>query len=62
MYALANKAGFSDDDSHIIAYSSQYVDDNNESQYPRKGGPPQFPFGIKATNYDSVHVCEISGV
>ncbi|MBW2565745.1 MAG: hypothetical protein JRE24_02445 [Deltaproteobacteria bacterium] len=46
-YALANKAGFSDDDSHIIAYSSQYVDDNNESQYPRKGGPPQFPFGIK---------------
>jgi hypothetical protein len=47
-YALANKAGFSDDDSHIIAYSSQYLDDNNESQYPRKGGPPQFPFGIKA--------------
>ncbi|NVL89576.1 MAG: hypothetical protein HWN69_01080 [Desulfobacterales bacterium] len=46
-YALANKAGFSNDDSYIIAYSSQYVDDNNESQYPRKDGPPQFPFGIK---------------
>jgi len=46
-YALANKAGFSNDDAYIIAYSSQYVDDNNESQYPRKGGPPQFPFGIR---------------
>jgi len=46
-YALANKAGFSADESHIIAYASQYVDDNNESQYPRKDGPPQFPFGIR---------------
>ena len=46
-YALANKAGFSDPDSSVIAYASQYVDDNNESQYPRKHGPPQFPFGIK---------------
>jgi len=46
-YALANKAGFSSDESYIIAYASQYVDDNNESQYPRKDGPPQFPFGIK---------------
>ena len=45
-YALASKAGFSEDESYIIAYSSQYVDDNNESQYPRKDGPPQFPFGI----------------
>ncbi len=46
-YALANKAGFSHKDSSVIAYASQYVDDNNESQYPRKHGPPQFPFGIK---------------
>jgi hypothetical protein len=46
-YALANKAGFSNDDSYIIAYASQYVDDNNEHQYPRKDGLPQFPFGIK---------------
>ena len=34
-YALANKAGFSNDDSYIIAYASQYVDDNNESQMIR---------------------------
>jgi hypothetical protein len=47
-YALANKAGFSDDDSYIIAYASQYVDDNNEIQYPKKGALPQFPFGIKS--------------
>ncbi len=47
-YALANKAGFSNDDSSIIAYASQYVDDNNEHQYPRKDGPPQFPFAIKS--------------
>jgi hypothetical protein len=46
-YALANKAGFSHDESYIISYASQYVDDNNEGQYPRKDGPPQFPFGIK---------------
>jgi hypothetical protein len=47
-YALANKAGFSNDDSYIIAYASQYVDDNNEHQYPKKDGLPQFPFGIKS--------------
>ncbi len=49
-YALANRAGFNDDDSHIIAYASQFVDDNNESQYPRKDGPPQFPSAIKTQN------------
>jgi len=47
-YALANRAGFNNDDSFIIAYASQYVDDNNESQYPKKDGPPQFPFGIRS--------------
>ena len=46
-YALADKAGFSDDESYIIAYAAQYVDDNNESQYRRQDGPPEFPFGIK---------------
>jgi hypothetical protein len=46
-YALANKAGFSNEESYIIGYASQYVDDNNETQYPKKDGPPQFPFGIK---------------
>ena len=46
-YALAAKAGYNNEDSNIIAYASQYVDDNNESQYPKKGGLPQFPFGIK---------------
>ena len=46
-YALAKKAGFNEDDSHIIAYAAQYVDDNNESQYPREDGPPQFPSAIK---------------
>lgn len=49
-YALANTAGFDHDDSYIIAYSSQYVDDNNESQYPREDAPPQFPFGIATDN------------
>ncbi|MBW2095557.1 MAG: hypothetical protein JRI80_11770 [Deltaproteobacteria bacterium] len=46
-YALAKKAGFSHEDSHIIAYASQYVDDNNESQYPREDSPPQFPSAIQ---------------
>ena len=49
-YALANTAGFSAEDSYIIAYASQYIDDNNESQYPKKDGPSQFPFGIKVSD------------
>ncbi len=32
VYALADTAGFSPDESHTIAYASQYVDDNNEEQ------------------------------
>ena len=47
IYALADKAGFSQEDSFIIAYSSQYVDDNNERQYPEKDGKPQFPSQIR---------------
>lgn len=46
-FALANRAGFSKDDSHVIAYAAQYVDDNNESQYCREDGPLQFPSAIK---------------
>ncbi|MBC8376630.1 MAG: hypothetical protein H8E26_11350 [FCB group bacterium] len=48
-YALAYKAGFSSQESRNIAYSSQYLDDNNESQYPRDDGPPEFPFGIRTS-------------
>ncbi len=46
-YALANTAGFADEESHAIAYASQYVDDNNERQYPEKDGQPQFPSKIR---------------
>jgi hypothetical protein len=46
-YALAHKAGFTPEESHIIAYASQYVDDNNERQHPGKGGKQQFPSEIR---------------
>ena len=46
-YALAETAGFSPEESHIIAYSSQYVDDNTERQKPDDDKPPQFPYEIK---------------
>lgn len=49
-YALANRAGFIDEDAYTIAYASQYVDDNNESQYPRIDGDPQFPSAISTEN------------
>jgi hypothetical protein len=45
-YALANVAGFTPDESHIIAYSAQYIDDNNEVQFPEKDGRAQFPSEI----------------
>lgn len=32
IYALARCAGFNRDDAHVIAYSSQYVDDSTESE------------------------------
>ena len=47
IYALAETAGYSPEDSRIIAYASQYVDDNNESQYPEKDGLPRFPSSIR---------------
>ena len=46
-YALANTSGFTPEESHIIAYASQYVDDNNEQQYPEKDGKQQFPSQIR---------------
>ena len=33
VYILARKAGFAKNDSYLIAYSSQYVDDNNYHYY-----------------------------
>ena len=49
-YALAKTAGFPPEDSKIIAYSSQLVDDNNEGQFPDRGEKPQFPSQIKINN------------
>ena len=49
-YALAKTAGFSPEESEIIAYSSQLVDDNNEGQFPDRGKEPQFPSQIKINN------------
>jgi len=47
IYALAETAGFADDDAFTVAYASQFVDDNNEKQYPKKDGQPKFPSAIK---------------
>ncbi|MDY6844735.1 MAG: DUF6765 family protein [Thermodesulfobacteriota bacterium] len=47
IYALAHTAGFTAEESHTIAYASQYVDDNNEMQYPEKDGQSQFPSKIR---------------
>jgi len=33
IYALAKAAGYADNDAHIIAYASQYVDDNTDREY-----------------------------
>lgn len=46
-YALAERAGFDPGTAHTMAYASQYVDDNNEGQYPKKDGPSQFPAAIR---------------
>jgi hypothetical protein len=32
IYALAETAGFADDEAFTVAYASQFVDDNNEKQ------------------------------
>jgi len=41
-YIIAQRAGFSDEDSYKIAYASQYTDDNN-TKYRISGGDPD-PF------------------
>jgi hypothetical protein len=33
IYAIAKEAGYKDDEAYIIAYSSQYVDDNTDREY-----------------------------
>ncbi len=33
VYALAKGAGYKDDEAHIIAYASQYADDNTDREY-----------------------------
>ena len=47
VYALADTAGFSSDESHTIAYASQYVDENNEKQHPERDEKSQFPSRIR---------------
>jgi hypothetical protein len=47
IYALAETAGFADDEAFTVAYASQFVDDNNEKQYPKKDGHPKFPSAIR---------------
>jgi hypothetical protein len=46
-YALAETSGFTPEEAFTIAYSSQYIDDNNERQYPDKDGNPTFPSAIR---------------
>jgi hypothetical protein len=46
-YALAETSGFTPEEAFTIAYSSQYVDDNNERQHPDKDGNPTFPSAIR---------------
>lgn len=47
-YAIAKEAGFSKERSHIIAYASQYVDDNTDRKYElqHKGKYREWPFLI----------------
>jgi hypothetical protein len=47
IYALADTAGFSPEESHTIAYASQYVDDNNDQQDIDGCIFDQFPAAIK---------------
>lgn len=48
-YIIARKAGFSSDDSYIIAYSSQYTDDNTEHLYINQGTPDEYESYISQT-------------
>ena len=33
IYTLAKEAGYKNDEAYVIAYSSQYVDDNTDREY-----------------------------
>jgi len=67
-YALANTSGFTPEESHIIAYASQYVDDNNEKQYPEKDEKPAISFTNSnkwwsfPPHYDPNHIRKIFGI
>jgi hypothetical protein len=46
IYALAKEAGYSDNDAYIIAYSSQYVDDNTDREYTISDDRGEFYVGF----------------
>jgi hypothetical protein len=49
IYALAKEAGYSDNDAYVIAYSSQFVDDNTDREYMASDSHGEFhiPFPDK---------------
>ena len=48
-YLIAAKAGFSGEEARIVAYSAQYIDDNNESYLVDKGRDTEFQVQISQT-------------
>jgi hypothetical protein len=48
-YIVARRAGFSSNDSSIIAYSSQYTDDNTEHPYISQDTPDAYESYISQT-------------
>lgn len=48
-YIIARRAGFNSDDSYIIAYSSQYTDDNTEHLYISQDTPDAYESYISQT-------------
>ena len=48
-YIIARRAGFSPNDSSVIAYSSQYTDDNTEHLYISQDTPDAYESYISQT-------------
>jgi hypothetical protein len=46
IYILAKEAGYEDKDAHIIAYASQYVDDNTDREYSAFDSHGEFYVGF----------------
>jgi len=48
-YMIAQRAGFTGTQSHIVAYSSQYVDDNDDEYIVNQGEPDEYRSSISQT-------------